>query len=293
MVHDAQLDYYGKRLATASSDTTIKVFDVVGDSTTQPALLNGHSAPVWAVAWAHPMFGSMLASCSYDKKVLIWKEEAVGSWVVVHEHAVHTGSVNAIAWAPHEFGLMLAAGSSDGTISILTKSEATPWTSSVFKAHAVGVNSVSWAPALPEGSLTNTGRTARSDGSDLVHRFVSGGCDNMVKIWSLSNGEWTVEHALEHHTEWIRSVAWAPNVGLPTATIASAGQDGDIVVWSKDGSDSAWNKKVIATLPETPWSVSFSLTGNILAVAGADGNVSLWKEDLDAQWRQISSIAEQ
>merc|ERR1712065_98027 len=151
-------------------------------------------------------------------------------------------------------------------------------TSSVFKAHAVGVNSVSWAPALPEGSLTNTGRTARSDGSDLVHRFVSGGCDNMVKIWSLSNGEWTVEHALEHHTEWIRSVAWAPNVGLPTATIASAGQDGDIVVWSKDGSDSAWNKKVIATLPETPWSVSFSLTGNILAVAGTDGNVSLWKE---------------
>jgi protein transport protein SEC13 len=27
--HDAQLDYYGKRLATCSSDRTIKVFDVV------------------------------------------------------------------------------------------------------------------------------------------------------------------------------------------------------------------------------------------------------------------------
>lgn len=28
--HDAQLDYYGRRLATCSSDKTIKLFDVVG-----------------------------------------------------------------------------------------------------------------------------------------------------------------------------------------------------------------------------------------------------------------------
>ena len=27
--HDAQLDYYGKRLATCSSDRTVKVFDVL------------------------------------------------------------------------------------------------------------------------------------------------------------------------------------------------------------------------------------------------------------------------
>jgi WD40 repeat protein len=31
MVHDASFDYYGKRLATCSSDRSIKVFDVVGD----------------------------------------------------------------------------------------------------------------------------------------------------------------------------------------------------------------------------------------------------------------------
>jgi WD40 repeat protein len=34
--HDAQLDYYGKRLATCSSDRNIKVFDVV-DGQTQKA----------------------------------------------------------------------------------------------------------------------------------------------------------------------------------------------------------------------------------------------------------------
>lgn len=29
--HDAQLDYYGRRLATASSDRTIRIFDVDND----------------------------------------------------------------------------------------------------------------------------------------------------------------------------------------------------------------------------------------------------------------------
>lgn len=30
--HDAQLDYYGRRLATASSDRTIRLFEVEGES---------------------------------------------------------------------------------------------------------------------------------------------------------------------------------------------------------------------------------------------------------------------
>lgn len=41
MVHDAQFDYYGRRLATASSDRVIKVFDVSGDETVQSAELGG------------------------------------------------------------------------------------------------------------------------------------------------------------------------------------------------------------------------------------------------------------
>ena len=31
MIHDAVLDYYGRRLATCSSDKTIKIFDIEGD----------------------------------------------------------------------------------------------------------------------------------------------------------------------------------------------------------------------------------------------------------------------
>ena len=33
-VHDAQMDYYGKRIATCSSDRTIKVFDIIANQPT-------------------------------------------------------------------------------------------------------------------------------------------------------------------------------------------------------------------------------------------------------------------
>jgi WD40 repeat protein len=36
--------------------------------------LTGHEGPVWQVSWAHPKFGALLASCSFDHTVMIWKE---------------------------------------------------------------------------------------------------------------------------------------------------------------------------------------------------------------------------
>ena len=82
VVHDVAVDYYGKRLASCSSDRLIKVFAIgAGDvPTTALATLSGHEGPVWQVAWAHPKFGSILASCSYDRKVVIWRERADNEW---------------------------------------------------------------------------------------------------------------------------------------------------------------------------------------------------------------------
>lgn len=196
MQHDAQLDYYGKRLATCSSDKTIRIFNVVkGEAQGEPVILKGyveaathaihnvrvpcppcrdpqlswrergrsrswnarsdgcrHTAPVWQLAWAHPSFGSILASCSYDGRVFIWKEVGAGGgkgsggelqdgWERIKEHTLHTASgqssatcnslallftdvwaltVNSVAWAPYDLGPILACASSDGKISVLS-----------------------------------------------------------------------------------------------------------------------------------------------------------------------------
>jgi protein transport protein SEC13 len=61
-----------------------------------------------------------------------------------------------------------------------------------------------------------------------VKRLVSAGCDNTAKVWGCSSGGWAQEALLQGHTDWVRDAAWAPNLGLPINTIATAGQDGQV-----------------------------------------------------------------
>eukprot|EP00245_Coleochaete_scutata_P001017 TRINITY_DN11242_c0_g1_i1.p1 TRINITY_DN11242_c0_g1~~TRINITY_DN11242_c0_g1_i1.p1 ORF type:complete len:302 (-),score=35.49 TRINITY_DN11242_c0_g1_i1:727-1632(-) len=286
VVHDVQMDYYGKRLATCSSDRTIKVFSVTGDHQSHLADLRGHDGPVWQVAWAHPKFGSVLASCSYDSKVVIWKETVENDWSQIQVFQEHESSVNSISWAPHELGLILACASSDGCISILTSKGDGSWDKTkINQAHPVGVTSVSWAPAATPGVLLS-GSTAP------VQKLVSGGCDNTVKVWKLEGGNWKMEcyPALTNHNDWVRDVAWAPNLGLPKNTIASASQDGTVVIWTQGKDDDNWVGSVMHDFKVPVWRVSWSLTGNILAVSDGNNAVTLWKEAVDGQWSQVTAV---
>jgi protein transport protein SEC13 len=90
LIHDAQLDYYGLKLATCSSDRVVKIFDVTSSNGGLPSVnfscdLTGHTGPVWEVAWAHPRFGTLLASCSYDASVIITRQnESVCFFLTLH-----------------------------------------------------------------------------------------------------------------------------------------------------------------------------------------------------------------
>lgn len=284
MIHDAQMDYYGIKLATCSSDRSVRIFDVRNTQQTLIADLRGHEGPVWQLAWSHPMYGSLLASCGYDRKVIIWKETN-GVWAKLHEYSSHDSSVNSVSWAPHEFGLMLACGSSDGSISIISSPGDGTWQSEkINNAHAIGCNAVSWGPAVSPGALLDPSAAQKS----TVKRFVSGGCDNLVKIWKEEGGKWVEETKLEGHSDWVRDVAWAPSIGLPNSIIASCSQDCRVIIWTNDSSSNNWTSKVLNKFSDVVWHVSWSDTGNILAVSGGDNKVSLWKETLEGQWVCIS-----
>jgi len=283
MIHDAQMDYYGKRLATCSSDKTIKLFNVVKNAQTHLQDLTGHDGPVWQVSWAHPKFGSKLASCSYDKKVIIWTENR-GAWSP-YVYNQHNLSVNSIAWAPHEFGQSLACGSSDGYVSILSQKGPTDWEAVQFAANEPGVNAVSWAPmVVPSSLLPSSGPLAR---------LATAGCDNNVIIWQFgTDKKWTKEATLAGHTDWVRDVAWAPNVGLPYSTVASCSQDGRVAIWTQQSGEWSKPKFLEPKFSAVVWRVSWSVTGNILAVSCGDNTVTLWKESADNEWKCISKINE-
>lgn len=77
-VHDIAYDFYGKRLATCSSDMRIQIFDQSKNIHRQwepVAEIKAHTGSVNKLAWAHPEFGQVLASCSTDRVVYIYEEQ--------------------------------------------------------------------------------------------------------------------------------------------------------------------------------------------------------------------------
>lgn len=281
LIHDAVLDYYGKRLATCSSDKTIKIFAIENDQHKLVEVLRGHEGPVWQVGWAHPKFGVILASCSYDGRVLVWREEN-GVWSTITEHKVHSASVNSISWAPAEYGAMLLCTSSDGTASIVTFLPDGSTKHLQFEAHAIGANAGTWAPCIGDGKVFSE------------RAIVTGGCDNLVKIWKFAeDGESVVlEDVLQGHTDWVRDVAWSPT-NLGKSYIASASQDRTVFIWTKETGSDAWKKSLLTKekFPDVCWRAAWSLSGNILAISGND-KVTLWKETLDGEWESAGEVDE-
>ena len=167
-------------------------------------------------------------------------QEGGNQWTKIHKYINHDSSVNSVQWAPHGQGLILVCGSSDGAISVLTYSTNNTWEE----------ENISWAPSLGSG----------------VKRFVSGGCDLLVKIWrEAEDGHWTEEAELEAHSDWVRygTLPVPPDSGPSD----SCGQDRRLIIWTQREGGS-WVPKILHTFKDVVKHVSWSVSGNILAVSG-------------------------
>lgn len=161
-------------------------------------------------------------------------------------------------------------------------------------AHQMGCNAVSWAPAAAPATATSQG------GSQPQAKFVTGGCDGAVKVWRCAdNGDFEMDRDFEAayrsspHSGWVRDVAWAPSIGMPTQTIASCAEDKCVFIWGQAAGSTAWSVKRLPPFEAVVWRLSWSVAGNVLAVSVADGKVTLWKEGLDGEWGMIEVVQEQ
>lgn len=65
LIHDVAYDFYGKRMATCSSDQKVKVWDQdEAGNWTCSASWKTHNGSVWKVTWAHPEFGQVRSMIS-------------------------------------------------------------------------------------------------------------------------------------------------------------------------------------------------------------------------------------
>ena len=103
-------------------------------------------------------------------------------------------------------------------------------------------------------------------------RFVSGGIDGRIKLWTFKNGEF-VPSPVGEQSDWVRDVAWCNNIGLMADTVASCSEDSKVKIWRRDPSTDAWSCKVEFSIGVPAWKVSWSAVGNMLAVSGGDNVV--------------------
>jgi len=90
-------------------------------------LVQAHDAPISKVCWAHPEYGTIIASSSFDRTVKIWEKAGSSTNLDATQSAVNgstlqptlsrwveramlpdaKSSVRAIEFAPHQIGLKL------------------------------------------------------------------------------------------------------------------------------------------------------------------------------------------
>jgi WD40 repeat protein len=182
----------GKMLASASSDSTIKLWDVLGGKLLRN--LEGHGGKVQAVAISPD--GKMLASASSDSTIKLWD---VGTGTLIRTMKGHGGKVQSVAISPD--GKMLASASDDSTIKIWNMG--TGELSRTLEGHDDTVQDVCFSP----------------DGKTLV----SGGWD--VRLWDVATGN--PIRTLEGHGSLVQSVAISPD----SKTLATADGE-TTIIWT-------------------------------------------------------------
>lgn len=190
------------------------------------AELRGHGGPVRAIAVAP---GGAVITGSFDTRAIVWSIETGTAREVLLFHA---GQVNAVAALP-DGGF--ATGGADGRIAIWEPGRGAPVR--VLDGHGGPVAALA---VSPDGSL-----------------LASASWDTSVRLWPLAGGEPTV---LDGHEGNVNAVAF-----LADGTLVSAGYDGNLVVWPRDGAAAAH------VAFAAPLNTLVTLPGDRLAVGGADG----------------------
>jgi WD40 repeat protein len=256
-------------LASASGDTTVKLWDVASGRALRT--LSGHNGFVESVAFS-PGGESLVSGCQ-DGSIKFWD---VANGLEVKTLSGHTHSVNGVTFSPN--GKLIASASADTTIkvwaadsgdTVLTLARHTSNVHQVaFSPDGDRLASASWDGTIKlwdastgkqllnlEGHLTGVCDVSFStDGQWLVS---AGGFDRTVKIWDLVKGQ--LSHALKGHTATVYAVAFDPN----SQRIASAGEDGVVKIWD-------------ASVSQEPLSLSSLNAGNLLGIAFGAGSKRLF-----------------
>lgn len=298
VIHDVAYDYHGKRMATSSCDQLVKIWDLVNGEWRCSASWKCHTGVIWRVTWAHPEFGQVIATCSYDRTTAIWEELPPEDgqeckWVKRGNLVDSRSSIVDVKFAPKHLGLKLATCSADGNIRIYEAPDImnlSQWTLQHEIVSKISLSCLTWNQSrfLPPTIAA---------GSDSPNATAS------VHIYEYNENArtWSRAESIGAITPPVRDVAFSPNLGRSYDMLAVASREVTILqvrpLPRKDSSGQVGTTKYeirnVAQFSDHQsqvWRLSWNITGTILASSGDDGFVRLWKGNYLDHWKCIATL---
>lgn len=269
----------GKRIASASFDKTVQIWNVADGSHVYTC--QGHTQILKAVAWS-PL-SNRIASGAQDATARLW-DTATGKQV----YAYNNGNfVNGIAWSPN--GQLLAHGSGDGTVRVWHATNGT--NAHIYHGHSGYLAKVRWS-LNGERIISSSGDTTVQvwnalDGGDIyIYRghtkdttgvalspdgkyIVSGSFDKTAQVWNALDGSHV--YTYRGHTKAVHTVAWSPD----GEHIASGSSDGTVQIWSITGRGNTYVYRGHGST--SVFTVEWSPDGKHIASGGTDTTVQVWQ----------------
>ncbi|KAF8544991.1 WD40-repeat-containing domain protein [Trichophaea hybrida] len=219
--------------------------------------LEGHGLMVCSVAFSPD--GQLLASASFDNKVLLWDLSTGATIGGIHGHSSYEEFpwVSPVMFSPDS--KLLASGSHDGTVRLWD-----PFTVSshgILEGHSSSISAVAFSP---DGNL-----------------LASGSYDKTIMLWDPLTG--ATHRTINGHSDCVSAVAFSPDSRL----LASGSHDHTVRLW--DTSTGALCGICEGHCGKIS-SVSFSPVGKLLATGSLNDNtVRLWDAFTGAAHRTIKT----
>ena len=233
LIHDVAYDFYGRFLATCSSDQHVNVFKL--DKETSKWELSdswkAHDGSIVSIDWASPEYGRIIATASYDRTVKIWEEnpnneECTGRrWDKLCTLNDSNGALYCVKFAPAHLGLRLACIGNDGVLRIydaLEPSDLKSWTLTT---------QISILPVPPAKNLQSDFCLAWCPSRFSTEKLAVCVLEQAIIYERGRDNKFHVAATLPGHNGLIRSISWAPSIGRWYQLLATGCKDGKVRIF--------------------------------------------------------------